>query len=1002
MQKKLPAPVFTLLAFSAALGCSATALAQTWSAPGDGIWSVSANWSPTTVPITGNTATLGDTSSNRTVTYDSSASGTIGTLSITQSSAASNSLLVSRSLTVQNAVTLGSSGGTAQVNVGSNATSGFQLTSANGVTINPGGILGLSATTNTGGTGFNAGSTNANTALTISGGTLLVQASAGGNITAAASNTVNGSLGMTDGLIRFDNLAGSTADRRLDIRGNVNISGGAITADRTSALLQFLSSANTTITLNPTTFESTKIGLNFQSNSTQTISTNQTLGAITLRSTGVKTLTSTASSNGIGALSFWDTDNLTGGSATTLRLGSNLTLNGGANQPTFVISGGNSPESGRIDAAIDTNSFTLDLTPGATAGVWTPAAATQSGVTNNVWNLSGNGSIRANAFNFSTANVSTTIGTGLVLNAAGGNSTASNLGSAGAVNSGSIFRYSGAAATANPATLTFARNIGQVEVTSGALRILAGASGNITGISVSGGTLDLNNATRSVDTLSLSGGTLANGTYSLTSGNFTGLQTGTVSARLSGNSSLTKDSPGTLTLAGNNNFGLGGSFTLNQGTLVAGHVNALGSVAVVVVNGGDLDFGGLPINKVFNLGPNGGTLSNGTIARNTANNANLNIQAGTLAVGITESGGGIVSINKNGNGTATVSGNNTHTGTTTISDGTLIVTNSNALGAGAVTLSGGALNLGGSNSTLSLTVGAASGLNVTGGSLLFDLGTSFDQIVGNGGSVSITGGTLVLNITGAGFNFGTSYQILSGFSSVSVSGLSYLASNGGGAPVTFESLGYTAALSSTGLLSITLTAPADTTPPVITLNGPSSVSVPWGSSYTDAGATATDETAPANPTVSITGSVNTSKPGVYTLLYNATDAASNPAQTVQRTVTVSITNATTPGADGLTPLMRYAFGATGPTDAVQLPSTSATSTSLSITAVTRNDDAAVVVTGETNTDLTIPANWTTSGVTETVAPDQSGVPAGCTRKIFTVDLTGSSRKFLRLKVTSGL
>jgi len=79
----------------------------------------------------------------------------------------------------------------------------------------------------------------------------------------------------------------------------------------------------------------------------------------------------------------------------------------------------------------------------------------------------------------------------------------------------------------------------------------------------------------------------------------------------------------------------------------------------------------------------------------------------------------------------------------------------------------------------------------------------------------------------------------------------------------------------------------DTTPPVITLVGVTPVNVEVGSTYIDAGATATD-----NYDGVITGSivtvnlVNTAVVGTYTVTYYVSDAAGNPAIQVTRTVNV--------------------------------------------------------------------------------------------------------------------
>ncbi|MFA6392970.1 MAG: immunoglobulin-like domain-containing protein [Candidatus Paceibacterota bacterium] len=81
----------------------------------------------------------------------------------------------------------------------------------------------------------------------------------------------------------------------------------------------------------------------------------------------------------------------------------------------------------------------------------------------------------------------------------------------------------------------------------------------------------------------------------------------------------------------------------------------------------------------------------------------------------------------------------------------------------------------------------------------------------------------------------------------------------------------------------------DTTLPVITRSGPSSIDVEYGSTYTDAGATATDNI-DGNITSSIvrTGldSVDTNVIGTYTIHYNVSDTALNAATEVTRTVNV--------------------------------------------------------------------------------------------------------------------
>jgi beta-glucanase (GH16 family) len=81
---------------------------------------------------------------------------------------------------------------------------------------------------------------------------------------------------------------------------------------------------------------------------------------------------------------------------------------------------------------------------------------------------------------------------------------------------------------------------------------------------------------------------------------------------------------------------------------------------------------------------------------------------------------------------------------------------------------------------------------------------------------------------------------------------------------------------------------ADTIAPVITLVGDDAVEVKLDSTYTDAGASATD-TVDGSVDVITTGSVDTSAAGAYTFTYTATDTAGNKASQT-RTVTVAVSS----------------------------------------------------------------------------------------------------------------
>ena len=79
----------------------------------------------------------------------------------------------------------------------------------------------------------------------------------------------------------------------------------------------------------------------------------------------------------------------------------------------------------------------------------------------------------------------------------------------------------------------------------------------------------------------------------------------------------------------------------------------------------------------------------------------------------------------------------------------------------------------------------------------------------------------------------------------------------------------------------------DTTPPVITLVGASTITLNVGDSYSDAGATALDDVdGDITAKIVTVNLVDTSKVADYTITYNVSDAAGNPAVQVSRLVHV--------------------------------------------------------------------------------------------------------------------
>jgi len=79
----------------------------------------------------------------------------------------------------------------------------------------------------------------------------------------------------------------------------------------------------------------------------------------------------------------------------------------------------------------------------------------------------------------------------------------------------------------------------------------------------------------------------------------------------------------------------------------------------------------------------------------------------------------------------------------------------------------------------------------------------------------------------------------------------------------------------------------DTTVPVITLLGDTPITIKAGTTYEDAGATAEDNIdGNITPNIDAVSDVNIDVPGTYTVTYNVSDAAHNPAEEVVRTIEV--------------------------------------------------------------------------------------------------------------------
>ncbi|ECB3933485.1 fibronectin-binding autotransporter adhesin ShdA [Salmonella enterica subsp. enterica serovar Apapa] len=251
---------------------------------------------------------------------------------------------------------------------------------------------------------------------------------------------------------------------------------------------------------------------------------------------------------------------------------------------------------------------------------------------------------------------------------------------------------------------------------------------------------------------------------------------------LFGSGSLVKTGTGELTLNGDNDYS--GGTTIDDGVLIAASVNALGSgdidnSGVLQVGEGELKntlFGSGSLVKTGtgeltlsgdNTYSGGTTISGGTLTADHADSLGSGDidNSGVLQVGEGElkntlSGSG--SLVKTGTGELTLSGDNSYSGATTISDGTLIAANVNALGSGDIDNSGtlkleaeGEFNLANVTTQSGATTELAKGttLNVYSLTQQADSTLNIDLSKANGESAitadSVTlGGTL--NVTGIG------------------------------------------------------------------------------------------------------------------------------------------------------------------------------------------------------------------------------------------------------------
>ena len=196
--------------------------------------------------------------------------------------------------------------------------------------------------------------------------------------------------------------------------------------------------------------------------------------------------------------------------------------------------------------------------------------------------------------------------------------------------------------------------------------------------------------------------------------------------------------------------------------------------------------------------------------------------------------------------------------------------------------------------------------------------------------------------------------------------------------------------------------PTDTTPPLITILGNNPVSLSWGTSYVDGGATAFDAGDNASVPVVTVNPVDTSVPGEYSVTYTAQDSTGNSTNTNRLVNVIMANNGNNVGADGFTDSLRYALGGTGPEPLgfFACPSSSITpgtngTKNLVMTYFARtNENVSLLPWASAN--LASSNGWTTNGIIVTILSNVATNGTNLEKRQATTPAT-NSQKFMRLR-----
>ena len=671
----------------------------------------------------------------------------------------SNQLATTQNVTV--------SAGTLNIGASSNTVGGVQLTGS-GTIQGTTGVL-----TSTSNYDVQSGTVSA-----VLGGTVGLNKSTAGTVTLSGANTFTGATTVSAGTLNL-NTTGAPA-----LAGALAVTGGTVVLQQSN---QLATTQNVTVsagTLNIGASSNTVGGVQLTGSGiiqgttgvlTSTSAYDMQAGSVPAKLGGTVGLNKT----GAGAVTLSASNTYSG---TTAVSAGSLTLSalaGNAVAGDVSVSGG-TLQLGLSNQIADGKSLTVS---GGTFAIGANSETVQS------VHVTGTGSITGST-GVLTANSAFDVQAGTVPAILGG-SVGLNKTTTGTATLSGANTFSGPT-TVSAGTLNL--NTTGAPALSGALSITGGTVvlqqpnqlATTRSVTVSAGTLNIGANSNTVGSVQLTnGGTISSTTGVLTSASPYDMQSGTVTAILSGPVALNKTGSGTaVTLTRPNTYT--GATNVTAGTLNLNSSNGPAVAGDTQVNGGTLvlqQSNQLPVSKnltvssgIVEMGGNSNTvagakITNGAIQSTTGtgtavltSSSNFDVQGGNISVKLA----GAVGLNKTGSAAASLSAANTFTGTTTVTGGTLFLNTPGATAlAGNVLVNGGSLSLQRSNQTSpakTVTVSSGSftlgqnnttvgGLTVTGGTVSSATGiltsaTAFDV---QGGTISARlAGNVGLNKTGAG------------------------------------------------------------------------------------------------------------------------------------------------------------------------------------------------------------------------------------------------------------